>query len=797
MSRGKKYLRRILFLSLSLILVFLISIPVEGKKRPDPTEIRQPVIIKGDWSFPPYEYLDENNCPTGFNVDLTKAIMKDLNLSYTIELDQWDNVMKSMQKGNADLLMGMNYTNARARIYRFGGNHGYIYIEAIYRSKSRPIHSFEELKGKKVLLEKNSISHDLLRNAGYDSLVVSTDDIEKGLKELSEGKYDVAMCEHETAVNIINSLHLDNLEMSDLGLPPQEYRFVGRTEALLEKVDRSLYRMKQNGTYDKLHDKWFSRYKPSRLSAVIYISLAVLFVGIFTLYFFNFMLRKKVKKARLLMERNSKKLSMVLHATGIYVWIYDVETHIFNNVEGDLFPPEGMPYEQERMRLRNSDERDLFDSLFQGLVKGITPQKTLFFRRLDLGTNVYLDLNKEFVFIRDDEGNVKSIIGTLKNVTDEVRNKKRIEELLVKYETLFNSTFVGMEYYDSHGMLISMNDKACSIFGITDKQQFLDYHPHITNSPVLKDYFDIENPRNFHGIINVSEEGRRALDNLRLLHRKGNFYLEVDILPIFDKHNRLDCIIVTESDVTEMQNIQIRLEEEKEKAQQADKLKSAFLANMSHEIRTPLNAIVGFSNLLPDANDEDEKREFIDIINSNSDQLLNLINDILDLSKLESGVLELRFEPFDMSVFFDNLMVTLRQRLTNPDVEFITENPYKKCMVKADKMRMAQILTNYITNAIKYTPSGFIKAGYVCENGGIRLYTEDSGIGIAREKQHLMFQRFEKLDDFAQGTGLGLSICKAIADACDGRVGFTSEKDKGSIFWAWIPSLADIIIDKK
>src|SRR5574344_922881 len=131
MSRGKKYLRRILFLSLSLILVFLISIPVEGKKRPDPTEIRQPVIIKGDWSFPPYEYLDENNSPTGFNVDLTKAIMKDLNLSYTIELDQWDNVMKSMQKGNADLLMGMNYTNARARIYRFGGNHGYIYIEAI------------------------------------------------------------------------------------------------------------------------------------------------------------------------------------------------------------------------------------------------------------------------------------------------------------------------------------------------------------------------------------------------------------------------------------------------------------------------------------------------------------------------------------------------------------------------------------------------------------------------------------------------------------------------------------------
>lgn len=225
----------------------------------------------------------------------------------------------------------------------------------------------------------------------------------------------------------------------------------------------------------------------------------------------------------------------------------------------------------------------------------------------------------------------------------------------------------------------------------------------------------------------------------------------------------------------------------KQKAETADKLKSAFLANMSHEIRTPLNAIVGFSDLLMTASDSGEKEEYMQIISINNELLLKLINDILDLSKIESGSMELKYEEFDMAEYFDEITSVMQQRINNPNVRLLSMNPYTCCMVELDKSRFAQILTNYVTNSIKYTSKGFIEMGYEAVEEGIRFYVRDTGIGISDDKKNKVFSRFEKLDEFAQGTGLGLSICKAIADVCGGGVGFESEYGQGSLFWAFLP----------
>jgi signal transduction histidine kinase len=241
-----------------------------------------------------------------------------------------------------------------------------------------------------------------------------------------------------------------------------------------------------------------------------------------------------------------------------------------------------------------------------------------------------------------------------------------------------------------------------------------------------------------------------------------------------------------------MYKINTELQAAKEKAEQSDKLKSAFLANMSHEIRTPLNAIVGFSELLSGTKNTSEKTEYNHIIHNNNKLLLRLIGDILDLSKIESGIIELNYEEYDFSTIFDEVYCYFNQKMANSNVELILDNPYKKCIVNLDKNRTTQVLTNFLTNAIKYTPSGSIKMGYQYENNGIKIYVKDSGIGIAKEKQDRVFARFEKLDNFAQGTGLGLSICKAITDIQKGKIGFMSEKDKGSTFWVWLPTKAQI-----
>ena len=278
----------------------------------------------------------------------------------------------------------------------------------------------------------------------------------------------------------------------------------------------------------------------------------------------------------------------------------------------------------------------------------------------------------------------------------------------------------------------------------------------------------------------------RQMEKIKF-HLENNRIVEVLATPVFNESEEIDGIVIRVDDITDRERMIEELRQAKLLAEQSDKLKSAFLANMSHEIRTPLNAIVGFSDLLMNSEEQGDKEEYMQIINTNNELLLKLINDILDLSKLESGSVELKYEEFDLAEYFDSMASSMKQRVTNPKVQLVAVNPYSVCRVRLDKNRVAQVVTNYVTNAIKYTPQGTIEMGYEVVDAGIRLYVRDTGIGIPEEKKRKVFHRFEKLDEFAQGTGLGLSICKAITESMGGSVGFESEYSRGSLFWAVLP----------
>ncbi len=250
-------------------------------------------------------------------------------------------------------------------------------------------------------------------------------------------------------------------------------------------------------------------------------------------------------------------------------------------------------------------------------------------------------------------------------------------------------------------------------------------------------------------------------------------------------------------DVTDLMEAQQKLKQETCRAENSGRMKSAFLANMTHEIRTPLNAIVGFSDLLPVIDTQEERLEFIRIIRNNCDMLMRLINDILEASSMGQA-LAIKPSEVDFAQVFDDICQTLAQRVQEPGVEFIKDNPYDHCLTILDKGRVQQVLTNFTTNAVKYTHNGYIKVGYHWdrrqkadgsgEADGLIFYCLDTGAGIPKEKQSSVFERFVKLNDFVQGTGLGLSICQNIAERCNGHIGVTSEGEgHGSTFWMWIP----------
>ena len=247
-------------------------------------------------------------------------------------------------------------------------------------------------------------------------------------------------------------------------------------------------------------------------------------------------------------------------------------------------------------------------------------------------------------------------------------------------------------------------------------------------------------------------------------------------------------IIGINYDITELKETEAELIQARDKAEMMDRLKSAFLANMSHEIRTPLNAIVGFSDLLVETEELSERQEYIKIVRENNDLLLQLISDILDLSKIEAGTFEFTNGDVDVNLLCEDIVRSMGMK-AKEEVELVLDNHLPVCHVISDRNRIHQVISNFVNNAMKFTSEGSIHVGYELKDGELEFYVKDTGIGIEKEQLPHIFERFVKLNTFVHGTGLGLSICQSIVEQLGGRIGVDSEKGKGSRFWFTIPEV--------
>ncbi len=365
-----------------------------------------------------------------------------------------------------------------------------------------------------------------------------------------------------------------------------------------------------------------------------------------------------------------------------------------------------------------------------------------------------------------------------------------LEERETLLTTIYDNLPVGMELYDKNGDLLYANDKDIEILGLDSQDDWIGCN--VFDHPCLPDE-----------VKQKIRKGKKADFNISYDYSKVGEYFKkefppqdpknliIKVAPIFDKQQKIQNYLFIVIDNTELQDMILA----KNKAEALDRLKSAFLANMSHEIRTPLNSIIGFSDLLAETDDEEERKEFIGIIQRNNELLLKLVTDILDLSKIESGTFDFVKKEIEVKPFCSEVIQSFQTKQLPEGVQLVFNQALPEEVVYADPARVKQVLFNFITNALKFTEEGYIRLGYQSQaDDMILFYVEDTGKGIAPEDIVHLFDRFFKINSFTQGTGLGLPICKSLIEEMGGCIGVDSTPGQGSRFWFTLPKQAPQVV---
>ena len=479
------------------------------------------------------------------------------------------------------------------------------------------------------------------------------------------------------------------------------------------------------------------------------------------------------------------KRDLAMKVSNIVHWDFDVNSQKFESYNDPIndYVSDRLLTVSEYMDVIYPEDRSVFYDAMQSLIAGknVTINFTCRIQTKYDETWQYCDF-MGVPFDQDENGDIIRYTGFRQNIPKIQQLNRELKERNYKIELSFKT--VGMSYW-------GFDVKSLKFSAFNDPIN--DFYSEKTITP--EDYLNATHPDDVVFVRKYMEHMFRGIDkDFNVKYRSKTKWddewqtlLVTGIQVERDKEGHVTRYTGITINNTKWEKMIQQLKELKEKAELSDRLKSAFLANMSHEIRTPLNAIVGFSELMVTCDDPEEKKEYINIIQSNNELLLRLINDILDLSKIESGIIERRKENFNLAKVCNELFVTIQAKMTNPNVELRLDGPNSECWVLLDRNRLKQVWMNFLTNAVKCTKSGYIKMGYGIEREGLRIYVEDTGIGIPDDLHDKVFTRFEKLNEFSQGTGLGLTISSAIVEAAGGEVGFTSKLGVGSTFWAWLP----------
>ena len=493
------------------------------------------------------------------------------------------------------------------------------------------------------------------------------------------------------------------------------------------------------------------------------------------------------------LQEVNQQLRMAFSVTNTVPMIWDLEDDLIR-FKYPEFKVENKGFCKERDGLSSleavdymhPDDREVMSRLFADIKNGRIDNLHREIRYDVLG--VYADYYDLYLTIekKDITGKPLRVVGTLRNITESklyektlMEAKQNVEKIQEINQLILDHSNNGLVYLHPDYMIEWENLAQYSEHPLAGRYK--------AGLCCYKSVMHRDSPCPGCVMQKALETGKREMKEVTFDDR---FTVEITATPVYDIKNerQIRGVVLKYEDVSERTRVANEWKRAKEAAEMSDRLKSMFLSNMSHEIRTPLNAIVGFSELLVNTDDPKDKEEYMAIINRNNELLLQLISDILDLSKIEAGTLEFIYDMVDINEMLRGLEMSYRQKnIEHPNIDISFTSHMDKCVIYTEKNRVMQVISNFLNNALKFTDEGHIHFGYEERENGLRFFVSDTGKGIPAEKQDEIFKRFVKLDSFTNGTGLGLAICQTIVHKLGGEIGVISEENQGSTFWFTLP----------
>lgn len=737
------------------------------------------LLISGSEDYPPFEFINDEGKPDGFNIDILKALMQELNHAYKLHLDKWENVIDNIQHKRIDMIIGIVYVPEKFNDIRFSFPTCTMNRSLITRENDK-YNSIDDLKGKEIIVEKDGWFQDFLMKNHITDKIIEANDIHECLQLLSSGKHDALLAGELVSYYGIKKRHINNLTIKDLNITRQNYSIAvaPQHDELLYEVNIGLQHLKTSGVYDQIYNKWFGAYEREKNNKILVWYAIALLPLLFLFLMIVCRLRRRINKSRRQLVDSQQEIGLAIDAGKISAWSYSPTDQMIRILHGEAIHGEINHIDQIKQLIHPEDVED-FSQEFESILCQKKKEASLSIRiRKGPGTP-YLYYEIKMVYVEATKNSPFRITGTIKDISEEVATRLKLEEYHLKNEFIIKTNQITHFQYNVESRIFSrLNEEKIHGELFYSADQFL-----TTVYPEDKD-IAIE----FINRLDKAEE-QHILAEFRIQVSENTynwFIINADAYKM-NSLGEVSSYIGLRQNNHKWKQITNDLIALREKAEASNKLKSAFLANMSHEIRTPLNAIIGFSELAMETDDKQEKEGYIEVIKTNNELLLQLINDILDLSKIEAGYINFEYSEFDFPSFFQEVYTSLKLKETQ-NVKLVCINDFLDLKIYSDRNRISQVITNFVTNAFKFTAKGTITLAYEYQNEGIKVSVTDTGIGIAQENLSRIFERFEKLNEFAQGTGLGLSICKVIIETLKGQIGVESNLQEGSKFWFWIPA---------